>query len=216
MIAAARYYLTLMSRRQTALAPLLVFVAVLGMVYASDAGPPLAAGAVPAAALVPIGAWLMWLCATCESRAFADVTLVAVGSGGRRLCARVLAVLAIGAALTTTACVWARVANPHPYPVPVVVEIAAVNLAAAVAGLGLGAMFAPPLRATAGAATLAIAAVVVLSLIVPWLPPLGPLLHAYIGVRPPSGAHAAVAIGQAALFGALLVAVAYLRGRRAG
>jgi hypothetical protein len=216
MIAAVRYYLTLMSRRQSALAPLLVFAAVLGMVYASDAGPPLAAAAVPAAALVPVAAWLLWLCATCESRAFADVTLVAVGSASRRLAARVVAVLAICVALTGLACIWAKVANPHPYPVTVIAQVAAMTLGSAIAGLGLGAVFAPPLRTTAGAATLAIAAVLVVSLIVRWMPPLGPLLHAYIGTRPPSGPHAALAVGQSVVVGLALTGLAHVRGRRAG
>ena len=216
MIAAVRYYLTLMSKRQTAIAPMLVFVALLGIVYATDAGPPLAAAAVPAATMVPIGAWLMWLCATCETRAFADVTLVATGSPGRRLASRVLAVGVMCTALAAAACVWGRIANPHPYPAPVLIQIAAMTLAAGIAGLGLGAAFAPPLRTTAGAATLAVTLVFIVSLILHAVPPLGPLLHAYIGVRPPSAAHAAFAIGQAALFGAALVVVSHLLGKRAG
>lgn len=216
MTAAVRYYASLMTRRQTVLAPVLIFLAVLGAVYASDAGPPLAAAAVPAATLVPIGAWLMWLCATSESRAFADVTLVVAGSSGRRLASRLLAVAGIGTALTAAACGWAVVANPHPYPAVVVLEITAMNLSAAAAGIGLGAVFAPPLRTTAGVAVLATTAFVVVSLIVGWMPPLGPLLHAFLAVRPPSGARAALAVGQAAAFGALLAALAHVLGRRAG
>jgi hypothetical protein len=216
MIAGVRYYVEIIARRQTVLAPILVFVAVLGIVYATDAGPPLAAAAVPAAVFVPVGAWLMRVCATAESRAFADVTLVALGSPGRRLVARAAAAMVFATGLTGAACAWARIANPHPYPAGVIVEIAAMTLAAATAGIGIGALFAPPLRATAGTAVLTVTVVVIVSLIVRWVPPLGPLLHAFIGVRPPTAAHAAFAIGLTAIVGAAAFAISCALGRRAG
>jgi hypothetical protein len=212
--AAVRYYLELGVRKQAVLAPVLVFVVVLAIVYATDAGPPLAAAAIPAAALVPLGAWIMRLVATSESASFADITIVAVGSPLRRQLMRATAAACIGGVLTAAACVWAVLANPHPYPPGAILEIAITTLAAAIAGIGLGALFAPPLRVGDGAAMLVVSVVVLVSLIVRWMPPLGPLLHAFIGGPPPALRRAVVGIGQAALFGVVLFALSLRLGRR--
>lgn len=210
MIAGVWYYLLVTTRRQAVLAPIFTMLIVIGIVYATDAGPPLAAATVPAAMLVPIGAWIMRLVATSESKPFADVTLVALGSGTKRHLCRGAAALGFGLLLCAAATVWARIANPHPYTAGILATIVVMNLVLVIAGIGLGALVSPPLGVTAGAAALAASVLALLSLVIRFVPPIGPVLDAYIAHRS-SGPRAfleAVAVGVIA-FGA-----AWWLGRR--
>ncbi len=210
MIAGVRYYLLVTARRQAVLAPMFTMLIVIGIVYATDAGPPLAAATVPAAMLVPMGAWIMRLVATTESKPFADVTLVALGSSARRHLCRGAAALGFGLALCAAATVWARIANPHPYTAGTVTTIAVMNVVELVAGIGLGALVSPPLGVTAGAAALAAAVLAMVSLVIRFVPPIGPVLDAYIANRQ-SGAQAFI---EATLVGIVAFGVAWFLGRR--
>ncbi len=176
MTSGVLYYLVITARRQAIIAPALTFLAIVAMVYATDAGPPLAAATVPAAALVPIGAWVMRLVAGAESRPFADVTLTALGSQVRRHLCRVAAAAINVAGLSAMATAWGRIANPHPYSWRVVVAIFLMTFVLGLAGLGLGSLFSPPLGATAGVASIVVVFLVLLSLVVRELPPIGPVL----------------------------------------
>jgi len=211
VIAAVAYYVLITARRQAVLAPIFVFVAVIGIVYATDAGPALAAATVPAAALVPIGAWIMRLVAGVESKPFADVTLVALGSQTRRHISRGLAAAIFGAGLCVVATLWARIANPHPYPTGVVLTIVAMNLVLVVAGIGLGALLSPPLGVTAGAGALAATIIVLVSLVVRFVPPIGPVLDAYLAHRTAGGP----ALIEAAVVGFVAFGIAGRLARRA-
>jgi hypothetical protein len=180
MTSGAFYYVVITLRRQAVLAPAFVFFGLVAMVYASDAGPPIAAATVPAAALVPVGAWVMRLVAGAESKPFADVTLTALGSSVRRhLCRAVAAALIVGS-LSAGATVWARVANPHPYPLRVLATVFVMSFVLGLAGAGLGSLFSPPLGATAGIAAIVVTFLVLLSLVVKPLPPIGPVLTAVL------------------------------------
>ena len=211
MIAGVKYYVLVTARKQAVLAPVITFLAIVAMVYATDAGPPLAAATVPAAALVPVGAWMMRLVATSESRAFADVTLVALGSEQRRQFARGLAAVLYGALLCVIATAWARIANPHPYPAPVIAIIFVMSFVLVVAGIGLGSLLAPPLGVTAGAAAMVVTVVVLVSLVARFVPPIHPVLDAYLahrGSRP-------IALIEAFALGVAMFGVALRLGRRA-
>jgi hypothetical protein len=211
VIAATTYYVVITARKQAVLAPIFVLLAVVGIVYATDAGPPLAAATVPAAALVPIGAWIMRLVATAESKPFADVTLVALGSQVRRHITRGVASLVFGVGLCGVATLWARIANTHhDYASGVVVVIALMNLACVIAGVGLGALISPPLGVTAGAGALAATIIVLVSLVIRFVPPLGPVLDAYLAHR----ASGRIALAEAALLGLIAFSVAGFLGRR--
>jgi len=71
----------LLASSQWFLAPVLVFLIVLGVVYATDAGPPLQAAAVTAILLVPVMTWLSVLAHRVDGRELARA--FAAHAGGR-------------------------------------------------------------------------------------------------------------------------------------
>ena len=216
MTAAVGYYLRLLIYRQSAIPPVLIYLALLAMVFATEAGPPVPAATVTAVALMPLSAWLMRLTALSENRPFADMTAVALRGATRRLVARAAAAGLVGAALAFVAVVWARVANPHPYrPAQIAVLVVGMHLAQVIAGVGIGALLAPPLRVTAGAAIIAIVGVVLPSLLLEWVPPLGPMLYNLNTAPVPGPITLFVATGQAAIVGGLALTLAAVLGRRA-
>ena len=215
MTAAIQYYLRLIAYRQSALPPILSYLALLAMVFANDAGPPVAAATATSVALMPVCAWLMRVAGTSESRPFAEMTSVALGGGTRRLMARTGAAALLGCGLSVLSVIWARVANPHPYPASTLAIVLGMHLAEVIAGIGVGALLAPPLRVAAGAAIVATTALVLLSLLISWMPPLGPVLYRLDRDPVPGAPTLLVAISQAAVFGGLSLLTAGALGRRA-
>ena len=214
MRAATAYYLRLLLARQSALAPVLVFLSVVAMVYASAAGPALPAGSVTAVALMPTAAWLIRLVSGVESGTFAQVTLVALGSRRRRLAARVLATGAVVAALSVVDVAWAVVANPQPYPVGTIVALLALHLAEGAAGIGLGALVSPPLSDRPGLAVTVVVGYCIVGLVTPWLPPLRPVLQALQhDAETPVGVLLLVVL-QALAFGVVCLGAALVLERR--
>jgi hypothetical protein len=221
---AARYYLRLLTSRQAVLAPVLFYLALVALDYSSPGGPPrlaephLQAGAITAIALMPATAWLTRLVATSESAPFAEVTLVALGGSGRRQAARSAAVLAIAVVLACVAMLWGRVADPAPYPAATAAALLGVHLAEACAGAGIGVLIAPPLRTRVGTAVAAVTLLTVVSLAVPWLPPLNPVLQAAFHHRAPGLPLLLLVTGQAAALGlaCALVGTSLARARRPG
>ncbi len=146
----AWYHLRLVALRQAALAPALVYVGLVALVYASDAGPPVSAATVTAVALMPTAAWLYRLVATVESLPFADITLIRLHGRTRRQLTWMVSAVLLAAALGAAAAGWARLANPHPYPAPTLVLIGVLHLAQALAGVGLGCLISRPLPVPVG------------------------------------------------------------------
>ena len=216
MSAAVVYYLRLLAYRQSVIPPVLLYLALLGMIFATDAGPAVPVATVTAAALMPVSAWLMRLTALTETRPFAEMSAVALGSATRRLLARAAAASVVGMALSVASVAWALVANPHPYPMTTVALVGALHLAQVVAGVGIGALVAPPLRATAGLAAVAISVIVLLSLLIRWVPPLAPTLYHLERTPLPGALTVLLAVGQAPIVGGLALAAAAALGRRAG
>lgn len=211
---AVAYQLRLLVFRQSALIPMVVYLALVAAIYASDAGNPVPAAAVTAVALMPVCAWISRLVATSESAPFAEVMLVSVGGRHRYLLARSASTLAVGAALTATSTVWAVLANStpaHPYRRSDLLIIVGMSLAECLAGIGIGVWIEPPVRA--GTAATVVILVSLVSLVVPWVPPLGPLLHGlYQPPMPPPVPLIAYTV-QPVAFGALLVGANALRRR---
>jgi hypothetical protein len=207
MTAAARYYLRLLVSRQAVLAPVLCYLAVVALDYSSPGGlprlaePHLQAGAITAVALMPATAWLTRLVATSESAPFAEVTLVALGGSGHRQGARCTAVLAIAVALAGAATLWGRVADPAPYSPTTAIALLGMHLAEACAGVGIGVLIAPPLRTRVGTAVAAVTGLTLVSLAVPWLPPLNPVLQAAFHHGAPGLPLVLLVTGQAVVLG---------------
>jgi hypothetical protein len=224
MMAAAGYYLRLLTSRQAVLAPVLFYLAVVALDYSSPGGPPrlaephLQAGAITAVALMPAAAWLTRLVATSESPPFAEVTLVALGGSWRRQAARSTPVLAIAVALTGVAMLWGGVADPAPCPAATVTALLGMHLAEACAGAGIGVLIAPPLRTRVGTAVAAVTGLTLVSLGVPWLPPLNPVLRAAFHHPAPGLPLLLLVTGQAAALGlaCALAGTSLARARRPG
>ena len=211
MSTAVGYYLKLLLVRQSALAPAVAFVGLTALLYASPAGPATQAGAVTAIALFPISAWLCRLVSTAESPPYAQVILVALGSRSRRMLARAIAALAASTLLGAVAVGWAVVANrSESYTATTLTALLLLHLSQAVAGVGLGTLLSPPIANRPGPAVVAVTVVAALSLAIPWLPPLQPLLH--IANHPSASGVLAVTL-QAAVVGAACFLAAALLDR---
>jgi hypothetical protein len=209
------YYLRLLAYRQTALPAVGAYLALLAVIYTGDAGAPVPAATVTSAALMPIGALVFRATAGAESLPFADVTLVVMGGLRRRQLARLLAALVVMTLLSAIATIWAATANPHHYPASTVAIIVGMHLSQSLAGVGLGCLLAAPLPVAPGASAVALAGVVTASLLIPWLPPLNPLLRTLDHGPTPSALTIAAVLAQAAALGLILALTALPVARRA-
>lgn len=200
-----RYSLLLLALRQSALAPTLTYLGLVAAVYASDAGPPVAAGTVTAVALLPVCAWLARLVASAESAPFADITVLRLGGPARRQVIWWVSTMLVGAAFTIIAIVWARIANPHPYAARTVGLLVLLHLVQAACGAGLGGLLARPYPVATGAAVLVVTGVMVASLVIVQLPPVGPVVKAFAGDSSSDAAQLAAVLEAAAVAVVLLV-----------
>jgi hypothetical protein len=112
---------------------------------------------------------------------------------------------------------WGRVADPAPYPAATAIAMLGMHLTEACAGAGIGVLIAPPLRTRVGTAVAAVTGLTVVSLGVPWLPPLNPVLQAAFHHRAP-GPPLLLVTGQAAALGlaCALVGTSLAWARRPG
>src|SRR5262249_27426359 len=201
----------LLASSQWFLAPMLVFLIVLGITYATDAGPALQAAAVTAISLVPLMTWLSVLAHRVDGRELARAFAAHAGGRARAHLATDLGLVPFAVVLALAALVAPLISQgSHAHPLQLDVRIVGLHLAAAVFGTGLGSLLALVERAgwrllTAGA--------VFLVLFVVRATPMGPLLR--LSTHPataqtPAGGPAAWLF----LPGLALVAVAALAATR--
>ena len=165
----------LLASSQWFLAPVMLFLVVLGIVYASDAGPPLQAAAVTAIALVPVLTWLSVLAHRVDGRELARAFAAHAGGRARAHLATDLGLVPFAVVLALAALVAPLISQgSHPHPLPLDVRIVALHLAAAVFGAGLGSLLALIERAGWRLLT---AVAVFLVLFIVRNTPMGPLLR---------------------------------------
>jgi energy-coupling factor transporter ATP-binding protein EcfA2 len=165
----------LLASSQWFLAPAMLFLFVLGIVYASDAGPPLQAAAVTAITLVPALTWLSVLAHRVDGRELARAFAAHSGGRGRAHLATDLGLVPFAVLLALAALVAPLISQgSHPHPLMLDVRIVALHLAAAVFGAGLGSLLALIERAGWRLLT-AVAAFLVLFVVRDT--PMGPLLR---------------------------------------
>ncbi|MFT7834863.1 hypothetical protein Q5530_01775 [Saccharothrix sp. BKS2] len=163
-------------RTQRWLPPLLLFAAVLGMLYASDAGPPLAAYAGTCVLVYPVSAWLAVVVAGTEDPVRRAVTAVTAG-GWARVQVAATAVSATGAlGLALVAAVVPVLTQPRPYPPAVVAQGFGGLAVCALVGVGVGVLCGRPVVDRVGWSVLAAGGLVVLPLLFGRTPPIGNLL----------------------------------------
>jgi ABC-type Mn2+/Zn2+ transport system ATPase subunit len=124
-------------------APLLLFLTVLAVIYASDAGPPLQSAAVTAIALIPVMMWLTVQAHRVDGRELARAFAVHIGGRARAHLATDLCAVPYGIALTAAAVIVPLVTQVnHHHPHPLVFRMIELHLAAALFGIGLGSALA--------------------------------------------------------------------------
>ncbi|WP_086665612.1 hypothetical protein [Lentzea kentuckyensis] len=178
MISLVRYLAADVLRGQRYLAPLLVFLGVMGMLFASDAGQPLEAYSGSSALLYPIAAWMAVVVATSEDVVRREITVVSAGGWSRVLTAAALVAVSCGLAMALLAAVWPVVTNPHPYTAGQFFVGLGAHTVCALLGVGVGLMFARPVFDSIGRTVLAVFAVVVLTYPLGRATPLGWVLDA--------------------------------------
>jgi ABC-type Mn2+/Zn2+ transport system ATPase subunit len=175
MFYGAEHRARLLASSQWFLAPALVFLIVLGVMYATDAGPPLQAAAVTAIALVPVMTWLSVLAHRVEGRELARAFAAHAGGRARAYLATDLGLVPFAVLLALAALVAPLISQgSHPHPLMLDVRIVGLHLAAAVFGAGLGSLLALIERAGWRLLT---AVAVFLVLFVAQNTPLAPLLR---------------------------------------
>jgi ABC-type Mn2+/Zn2+ transport system ATPase subunit len=143
MFYGAAHRARLLASSQWFLAPALVFLVVLGVVYATDAGPPLQAAAVTAITLVPVMTWLSVLAHRVDGRELARAFAAHAGGRARAHLATDLGLLPFAVLLALAALVAPLISQgSHPHPLMLDVRIVVLHLAAAVFGAGLGSLLA--------------------------------------------------------------------------
>src|SRR5262249_1333970 len=165
----------LLASSQWFLAPMLVFLIVLGITYATDAGPPLQAAAVTAITLVPVLTWLSVLAHRVDGRELARAFAAHAGGRARAHLATDLGLVPFAVALALAALVAPLISQGGPsHPLLLDVRVVALPLPAAGSGAGLGSL--PALSERAGWRLLT-AVAVFLVLFVVRDTPMGPLLR---------------------------------------
>lgn len=165
----------LLAASQWFLAPVMLFLVVLGIVYASDAGPPLQAAAVTAITLVPVLTWLSVLAHRVDGRELARAFAAHAGGRARAHLATDLGLVPFAVVLALAALVAPLISQgSHPHPLLLDARIVGLHLAAAVFGAGLGSLLALIERAGWRLLT---AVAVFLVLFIVRNTPMGPLLR---------------------------------------
>jgi ABC-2 type transport system ATP-binding protein len=192
-------------------APMLVFLAVLAIIYATDAGAPLEAAAVTAIALVPVMTWMAMLAHRVDGRELARAFAAHAGGRAKAHLATDVALVPYAAGLTAAAIIWPLLSQGgHPHPWDLVLRMIGLHLAAALLGVGIGSLL---ILIERFGYRMIITVVVYLCLIVPRPTPVTPLLKlstTATTIATPVGTQAAwLALPGAAL----IAAAAYLSTR---
>ncbi|MFI5101630.1 MAG: hypothetical protein ACHQE5_14130, partial [Actinomycetes bacterium] len=202
----ARHRARLLSVSQWQAAPALLFLVLLAVVYATDAGRPVTAAALTAVVLAPVLTWVTVLAHLVDGRLVGRAFAAHVGGVGRAHLAADLATVPFLVAATAAACVWPWLSqHGQPHPPAALAQMAALHLGAGLLGLGIGTLVVPPLVSRAGWRVLTATGLYLALLLVP-VSPLRPLLE--LAVRAPSGAgQVAVAAAVCGSAGLALAAV---------
>jgi ABC-2 type transport system ATP-binding protein len=133
----------LLASSQWFLAPVLLFLIVLGVIYATDAGPPLQAAAVTAITLVPVLSWLTVLAHRVDGREMARAFAAHAGGRARAHLATDLGLVPFAVLLSLAALAAPLISQgEHPHPALLDGRIVLLHLAAAGFGAGIGSLLA--------------------------------------------------------------------------
>jgi energy-coupling factor transporter ATP-binding protein EcfA2 len=143
LLSGAGHRARLLASSQWFLAPGMLFLLVLAIIYATSAGPALQAAAFTATALIPVMTWLGILAHRVDGRELGRAFAAHAGGRARAHLATDLGLVPFAAALTAAALIWPLVtqgAQPHPQSLDI--KIVVLHLAAALFGAGVGSVLA--------------------------------------------------------------------------
>jgi hypothetical protein len=200
-IATARYLGALVLAEQRVLLPLVLYAAVLGVLFGGDPGPAPTPWAASALAAYPVAAWLALVVANVEDPVQRTVTVAAAGGRGRVAAGTVLVALAGDVVIVAAAVLWPNVVSPYDYATGVLGLAILGHLACAAAGTAVGLLCARPVVRRIGWSFCLAAVVVTVTAVQPWLPPVGTAVHALSagGTAPVGSAVAALAAAGVAV-----------------
>jgi hypothetical protein len=138
MIPIARYALADYLRSQRFLAPLVGYLGILAIFYASPPGPILSAYGLTAALILPISAWLSMSLHNAEDPLQATITVVNAGGFRRVLAGKTLAAVTCLVVLTVTALVWPMISHTQLYSPADVTAGFTAHLTCGLVGIALG------------------------------------------------------------------------------
>ena len=154
------------SRSQRWVGPLVTYLALLGFVYASEAGPAVVAYGVTAYALFVVSAWLTAATLSAENEVARQVTAATAGGVVRVQVAALAAALTGAVVLTVVAVAWALAANPaHTSGARAIGGGLALHGLFALLGCAVGALLGRPVVDSPGQTSLGIIAVAMLALV---------------------------------------------------
>jgi hypothetical protein len=160
-------------RSQRVLVPVVVYLAVIGVLFSGDPGPLPAPWVASAFALYPVAAWLALLVANDEPPDVRAVTVVSAGAAWRVVAATLVVALAADALLVALAIVVPALFNHYPVTRDAIVAGLLTHVTTATTGTAVGLLVARPLVRKAGWSFLVGVIVVVVTAVQPWLPPVG-------------------------------------------
>jgi ABC-type multidrug transport system ATPase subunit len=171
----------LLAVSQWTTAPALLFLLVLAIVYATDAGAPAAAAGLTATALAPVLTWVAVLAHGVDGRPVARAFAAHVGGVGRAHLAASLATLPFLLAATLAGTLWPLLAQRAvAHPPAVVAQTVALLLGGGLLGVGVAALVVPPLVTGSGWRVAVTTAAYLLLLLAP-VSPARPLLEVAVG-----------------------------------
>jgi hypothetical protein len=201
-LATTRFLGALVLAEQRVLLPLIVYAAVLGVLFGGDPGPAPAPWAASALAAYPVAAWLALVVANVEDPVQRTVTVAAAGGRGRVTSGTVLVALGGDLVMVAAAVLWPNVVSPYDYATGVLGLGVLAHLACAAAGTAVGLLCARPVVRRIGWSFCLAAVVVTVTAVQPWLPPVGTAVRALTAGAPPpvgSAVTALAAVGVAAV-----------------
>ena len=197
---------------RSVLAATFAWLLVLAAVYATDAGPPLAAGAFTAAVLLPVAAWAT-AAFLAVSSADLRALLAAADGRGRVLLGDALPPVLWVAAAALLGVLAGMVFDGHPATAGERLLVLAAHLDCGAVGVALG-LLLHAARLSRGTQFGIVVVAALASGRLAWLPPAGPVLAAWSTGRATGGAAAAWALlGPLLLAAALVVGTAVVRRR---
>lgn len=161
------------ARSERFVAPAVLYVGFLAILFGGAPGPLPEPWAASALLLYPVGAWLAHALAESEDDTARTVTLSAAGGPLPVAAGVLLAATAGSAALGLVAVVWGVVAAWGTATTGILLDGLLAHLACGIAGAALGSVFARPLFRSQGVALVAALTVLVITGTSSWLPPVG-------------------------------------------